>query len=154
MIVYGSTQCFVREYQCEDFAFCYYIQVELLYLSDLLSKSKYLVWRYGQFVNSNLYEEFCHAQICCQISTDADSFSFQMYIVGYDSDHLHQSRVVWVIILVQFWIFTIHAKCKLQQIIRSDMRSASRRSIVPRSATNPLPPRIYLAISRSVYLPE
>ena len=43
-----------------------------------------------------------------------------MYIVGYDSDHLHQSRVVWVIILVQFWIFTIHAKCKLQQIIRSD----------------------------------
>ena len=96
------------EYQCEDFAFCYYIQVELLYLSDLLSKSKYLVWRYGQFVNSNLYEEFCHAQICCQISTDADSFSFQMYIVGYDSDHLHQSRVVWVIILVQFWIFTIH----------------------------------------------
>ena len=46
------------EYQCEDFAFCYYIQVELLYLSDLLSKSKYLVWRYGQFVNSNLYEEF------------------------------------------------------------------------------------------------
>lgn len=107
-------------HQCRNFA---YIIINLiLYLSDLLSKSSTWCGATDSSSFLSVRKEFCHAQICCQISTDADSFFLQMYIVGYDSDH-HQSRVVWVTqYLSSFWIFSrsMPSVSSALQIIRSD----------------------------------